>query len=165
MSYEVIKATSIYKRSSIVPLIGDLAPRSRVYGHILCFFFLGKKHVKEKKAVTPKSHPASPLIYTHVYFVHIRIYNVPRFGPSGFFGPSRCRLDPRAHIGVPHMQCGLSTPGLTSEYPICSVHLSVIAHTGTWGTVCMCMCCSVCCSVCVSNANGSPLDNSACCSV
>jgi len=31
---------------------------------------------------------------------------MPRFSPSGFFGPSRCLIP---------------TPGLTSEYPICVV--------------------------------------------
>jgi len=43
----------------------------------------------KKKAVSPRSHPASEHIHTHVYFVHIYIYMyakfryicVPRFSP------------------------------------------------------------------------------------
>ena len=38
---------------------------------------------------------------------------MPRFGPSGFFGPSRCLIP---------------TPGLTSEYPICAVCVCVCGY-------------------------------------
>jgi len=39
---------------------------------------------------------------------------IPRFGPSGFFGPSRCLVP---------------TPGLTSEYSICAVCVCACAYT------------------------------------
>ena len=41
---------------------------------------------------------------------------MPRFSPSGFFGPSRCLIP---------------TPGLTSKYPICVVCVCVRAYTHT----------------------------------
>ena len=41
---------------------------------------------------------------------------MPRFSPSGFFGPSRCLIP---------------TPGLTIEYPICAVCVCVCAYTHT----------------------------------
>jgi len=41
---------------------------------------------------------------------------MPRFCPSGFFGPSRCLIP---------------TPGLTSEYPIYGVCVCVRIHTHT----------------------------------
>jgi len=41
---------------------------------------------------------------------------MPRFSPSGFFGPSRCLIP---------------TPGLTSEYPICAVCVRVCIYTHT----------------------------------
>ena len=44
--------------------------------------------------------------YTNVY--------MPRFSPSGFFGPSRCLIP---------------TPELTSEYPICAVFVCVCVYT------------------------------------
>jgi len=41
---------------------------------------------------------------------------IPRFSPSGFFGPSRCLIP---------------TPGLTSEHPICAVRVCVCVYTHT----------------------------------
>ena len=41
---------------------------------------------------------------------------MPRFSPSGFFGPSRCLI---------------KTPGLTSKYPICAVCACVCVYTHT----------------------------------
>ena len=41
---------------------------------------------------------------------------LPRFSPSGFFGPSRCLIP---------------TPGLTSKYPICAVCVCVCVYTHT----------------------------------
>ena len=106
MSYEVIKATSIYKRSSIVPLIGDLAPRSRVYGHILCFFFLGKKHMSKKKKQLPQNRIPPPRLYTHMCTLYTYEFTM-------------CRdLVHLVSSGPPGV---VSTPALTSEYPICSV--------------------------------------------
>ena len=46
--------------------------------------------------------------YTNTY--------MPRLSPSGFFRPSRCLIP---------------TPGLTSNYPICAVCVSVCAPTYT----------------------------------
>ena len=74
--------------------------------HLLLFFFGRKKMLKEK-AISPRSHPRSSHIHTHVYFVHIYEY-IYRFSPCGFFGPSRCLIP---------------TPGLISKYPICAVCL------------------------------------------
>jgi len=42
------------------------------------------------------------------------MYTMPRFSPSGFFGPYRCLLP---------------TPGLTSEYPICAMCVCVCVYT------------------------------------
>ena len=46
---------------------------------------------------------------------------MPRFSPSGFFGPSRCLIP---------------TPGLTSKYPVCAVCVCVCVriytHTPTY---------------------------------
>ena len=41
---------------------------------------------------------------------------MPRFSPSGFFGPSSCLIP---------------TPGLTSKYPICAVCVCVCVYTHT----------------------------------
>jgi len=38
--------------------------------HLLLFFF-GRKNMLKKKEVSPRCHPASKHIHTHVYFVHI----------------------------------------------------------------------------------------------
>jgi len=40
----------------------------------LLLFFFGRKNMLKKKAVSPRSHPASLYIHTHVYFVHIYEY-------------------------------------------------------------------------------------------
>ena len=66
---------------------------------------------------------------------------MPRFSPSGFFGPSRCLIP---------------TPGLTSKYPICAVYVCVCVYTHTrthtlppdsWAHIQVPHLCSVC--VCV----------------
>ena len=44
---------------------------------------------------------------------------MPRFSPSGFFGPSRCLIPG-------------PTPGLTPEYPICAVYVCVCAYIHTY---------------------------------
>jgi len=54
-------------------------------------------------------------IYTCVLCTHIRI-SMPRFSPSGFFGPSRCLIP---------------TPGLTSKYLIYAVCVGVCVYTHT----------------------------------
>jgi len=41
--------------------------------HLVLFFF-ARKNMLKKKAVSPRSHPASQHIRTHVYFVHIFKY-------------------------------------------------------------------------------------------
>jgi len=102
-------------KSSLVLLIDSLCSsdsNSWVYVHIFCFSFRKKKMFQKKSS--SRSHPASQQIYTHVYFVHIYEHNMPRFSPSGFFGPSRCLV---------------TTPGLTSEYPMCSVSRCVFVYT------------------------------------
>ena len=50
------------------------------------------------------------ILYT---YTNIRM---PRFSPSGFFGPSRCLI---------------LTPGLNSNYPICAVCVSACVYTHT----------------------------------
>jgi len=68
--------------SGLVPLIEGLCAqisyfRFEIHGglrsHLLLFFF-GRKDMLKKKAVSPRSHPVSYRIHTHVYFVHIYEY-------------------------------------------------------------------------------------------
>ena len=84
--------------SGFVPLIEGLcAPidylRFEIIGglrsHLLLFSF-GSKNMLKKKAVSPRSHP-SPSINIHMctLYTYTNIY-MPRFSPSGFFGPSSC---------------------------------------------------------------------------
>ena len=93
----------------------DSSPRfSR--SHLLhCFF--GTKNLWKQKAVSPDLIPP-PSIYIHIctLYTYINTY-MPRFSPSGFFGPSRCLV---------------LTPGLTSSTPraVC-VCACVFTHTHT----------------------------------
>ena len=63
--------------SGLVPLIDGLCSQIMTFGfeiigglrsNLLLFFF-GRKNMLKEKAVSPRSHPASGHIYTHVYFV------------------------------------------------------------------------------------------------
>jgi len=65
-----------------------------------------------EKIVSLRSPPS---IYIHMctLYTYTNIC-MPRFSPSGFFGLSRCLI---------------LTPGLTSEYPICTVCVCVRIHT------------------------------------
>jgi len=68
--------------SGFVPLIESLCAqilyfRFEIIGGLrsLSFPFLfGRKNMLKKKALSPRSHPASYHIHTHVYFVHIYEY-------------------------------------------------------------------------------------------
>jgi len=80
------------------------------------YFSQKKRHVTRKKQLVQDLIP--PLsIYIHVCtkYTYMNIC-MPRFGPSGFFGPSRCLMP---------------TPGLTSKYPICAVCVRVCVYTHT----------------------------------
>ena len=111
--------------SVLVPLIEGLCAQIIYFkfdiigglrSHFLLLFFERKNMLKET-AVSPRSHPASQHIHTNVYFVSLYTYTniyMPRFSPSGFFGPSRCLIP---------------TPGLTSKYPICAVCVYVCVYT------------------------------------
>jgi len=72
---------------------------------------------REKKMLGEKivSLRSPPSIYIHMctLYTYTNIC-MPRFSPSGFFGLSRCLI---------------LTPGLTSEYPICTVCVCVRIHT------------------------------------
>jgi len=82
-------------------------------------FGFGKtKYVKGKKQLVQDLIPP-PSIYIHMFTLYMYTnICMPRFSPSGFFGPSRCRIP---------------TPGPTSEYPICAVCVCVCVriHTPT----------------------------------
>jgi len=71
---------------------------------ILCFSFL-KEILCLEKAVSPRSHPVSQHMYTHMYLVQVyeNTY-MPRFGPFGLFGPPLTRVDHWTQIRVPHVQ-------------------------------------------------------------
>jgi len=68
-------------KSSLVPFVEGLC--APIYyrfeisvllrSHLL-LFLIGRKNMLRKKKVSPRSHPASQHIYTHVYFVHIYEY-------------------------------------------------------------------------------------------
>jgi len=82
--------------------------------HIFCFSFPEEKPCwRKKQPVQDRILP--PSIYIHMCTLYIYTYtHIPRFSPSGFFGPSRCLMP---------------TPGLTTEYPICTVCACVRIHT------------------------------------
>jgi len=72
----------ITTRSGLVPLIEGICAQILYFGfeiigglcsHLL-IFFLGRKHMLKKKAISPRSHPASQHIHTHVYCVLIYGY-------------------------------------------------------------------------------------------
>ena len=81
------------------------------------FLYWKKTYVNEKKQLVQDLIPP-PGMYTHMctLYTYTNTY-MPRFSPSGFFGPSRCLVP---------------TPGLTSEYPMCSVCVCVCAYTHTY---------------------------------
>ena len=106
--------------SSVVPLIEGL--RAQIYLLRLrfsaftsfTFLFRKEKYVKEKKQlVQDLIPPPSICIHMCTLYTYTNTY-MPRFSPIGFFGPSRCLI---------------STPGLTSEYPICAVCVCVCVYT------------------------------------
>jgi len=72
----------------------------------LLFFFFGRKNMLKEKAVSPRSHPASWHIHTHVYFVHIRIHicqDLVHLDSSGPPGVSSRPLG--SHPSTPSVQC------------------------------------------------------------
>jgi len=75
-----------------------------------------KRHVKRKKQlVQDLILPLSIYIQMCTLYTYTNIC-MPRFSPSGFFGPSKCLIP---------------TPGLTSKYPICVVCACVCVYTHT----------------------------------
>ena len=71
----------------------------------------------KKKAVSPKSHPASQHIHTHVYFVHIHEYMYTEIWSIWILRAFQVsHFDSWAHIRVPHL---------------CSVCVCVRIHTRT----------------------------------
>ena len=78
------------------------------------FFCRKNEYVKEKRQLVQDLIPPSS-IYIRIctLYTYTNIY-MPRFSPSGFFGPSKCTI---------------LTPGLTSEYPICVVCVCVCVYT------------------------------------
>jgi len=109
----------------LVPLIEGLCAqiicfRFEIIGglrsHLLLFFF-GRKNVLKKKAVSPRSHPASLHIYTHVYFVHIHKYMYAEIQYIWTLRALRVsHFDSWSHIRVPHL---------------CNVCVQVHIHTHT----------------------------------
>ena len=94
-------------------IIGDL--RSR----LLLFFFERENMWKRRKKLVQDSNPAASM-YIHMCTLYTYTnVRMPRFSPSGFFGPSRCLIP---------------TPGLTSEhlYSVCvCVRIHTLTHTYT----------------------------------
>jgi len=85
------------------------------YTHVLCtvtaFFF---DIFSFRNGVTAIFLPPPSIhIHTCTLYTYTNIC-MPRFSPSGFFGPFRCLIP---------------THGLTSKYPICSVCLCVCVYT------------------------------------
>jgi len=78
------------------------------------FLFREKKYVK-KQLVQDRIPPPSMYIHMCILYTYTNEY-MPKFSPSGFFGPSRCLVP---------------TPGLTSKYPMCSACVCVCIHTYT----------------------------------
>jgi len=80
------------------------------------YFSQKKRHVKKKKQLVQDLIPhLSIFIHMCTLYTYANIY-MPRFRPSGFFGPSRCLIP---------------TPGLTSKYPICVVCVCACVYTHT----------------------------------
>ena len=116
----MIACTTI--NSGVIPVIEGLQAqiylqRFEIFGglrsHLLLFFF-ERKCVKEKKQLVQYLiPPPSICIHMCTLYTYTNTY-MPRFSPSGFFGPSRCLIP---------------TPRLTSEYPICAVCECVCVYT------------------------------------
>ena len=82
--------------------------------HIFCFSFSEKNICSRRKQLVQDLIPP-PSIYIHLCTLYTYTnMNMPRFSPSGFFGPSSCLIP---------------TSGLTSEYPICVVCVCVCVYT------------------------------------
>ena len=104
--------TFITINSGLVPLIEGLSAqilyfRFEIIGvlssHLLLFLF-GRKNMSEKKAVSPRSHPASWHIHTHLYFVHIYEYmHVEILSIWIRRALQVSHPDSWAHIRVPHL--------------------------------------------------------------
>jgi len=99
-------------KSSLVFLIEGLCAQIHVecirsYSNTFttfAFFFQKETWVQEKKAVNPRSQPASQHIYTRVYFVHM--YEYAEIQSIWMLRALRVsRPDPLAHIRVHHVQC------------------------------------------------------------
>ena len=82
--------------------------------HIFCFSFSEeKKYVKGKKQLVQDLIPPSS-IYLHMCTLYTCANtHMPRFSPSGFFGPSRCLIP---------------TPGITRKYPAVCACVCVYTH-------------------------------------
>ena len=62
------------------------------------YFFERKKKFRNKQLVQdPIPHICILYTYTNTY--------MPRFSPSGFFGPSRCLIPLVSHPSTPYVQC------------------------------------------------------------
>ena len=81
--------------------------------HLLLFFKNMSK--KNNQLVQDLILPPSTHKYMCTLYTYANTY-VPRFSPSGFFGPSKCLVP---------------TPGLSFKYPTCSVYACVRNHTYT----------------------------------
>jgi len=109
--------------SGLVPLIDGIHAQilfifeiiGGLRSHLLLFFFGGKIMLKKKQLVQDLIPPLSIYIHMCTLYTYTNIC-MPRFSPSGFFGPSRCLIP---------------TPGLTSKYPICAVCVCVCVYTHT----------------------------------
>ena len=111
--------------SGLVPLIEGLCAqvsesRFEIIGdlrsHLLLFFFERENMWKRREQLVQDSNPAASM-YIHMCTLYTYTnVRMPRFSPSGFFGPSRCLI---------------LTPGLNSNYHICAVCVSACVYTHT----------------------------------
>ena len=98
--------------SGRVPLIEGLCAQIQylrfeiiggVHSHLLLFFF-GRKNMftgKKKTVVQDLIPPLSIYIHMWTLYTYTNIC-MPRFSPSGFFGPSRCLVPTRgSHESTP----------------------------------------------------------------
>jgi len=83
--------------------------------NVVIFYFSQKKRYVKRKKELVQDLIQPPSIYIHmcIVYTYMNTY-MPRFSPSGFFGPSRCLIP---------------TPLLTTEYPICAVRVCMCVYT------------------------------------
>jgi len=114
------------ERNNVVVLFGTLKVQSFILTEVsdcgLLIIVTSSTFLKKKRRVKRKKQLVQDLIPSLSIYIHMcTLYTytnicMPRFSPSGLFGPSRCFIP---------------TPGLTSKYPVCAVCVCVCIYTHT----------------------------------